>query len=164
MKKSTPIWTGAGVMVLGLLIAATPRFLFKVCEFQGTHMMMSSASGGAGHMYMPCHYTALASYMLGFLIFMMGGTLLLARTGEAASLLAIVLGGAAIAVILTPIVFPICADPNAPCNHGTKPMLMVLGLVTLIASGWLGLTSRRPAANNFSDSVAKATSSRLQKD
>lgn len=145
MKKGTPIWTGAGVMVLGLLIAATPRLLFKVCEFHGMYMM-SSANGKAGHMYMPCHYTALASYMLGFLIFLMGATLLLARMGEAASLLAIVLGGAAIAVILTPIVFPICEDPNAPCNQGTKPMLMVLGLVTLIASGWLGLTSRRPAA------------------
>lgn len=138
--------------MLGTLIAATPRFLFKVCEFHGKFMPLASGKTG----YMPCHYTAIASYMVGLLIFLMGAALLLAKSGDAVRLLAMVLGGAAVAVILIPSVFPICPNPDDPCNHGAKPMLMVLGIVTLIVSGWLGLSSRRPAGHH-SGSVPSAT-------
>ncbi len=139
MKKSTRMSTGAGVIVLGALVAATPRFLFPVCEFSGIFMQL----GNGKTAYMLCHYTAVASYILGALIVLIGITLMLSRERESRRMLSVVLAGVAVAVTITPVILPICMNPDDPCNHGAKPLLIVLGIVTFLLAGWMGLASRK---------------------
>lgn len=142
MKKSTRIGAGAGVITLGAIIAITPRFLFPVCEYKGIFMQLANNRTD----YMHCHYTTVASYILAGLICLIGVTIVLANKRETVRMLSVVLAGAAIAVILTPVVFPICQNPDDPCNHGAKPMLIVMGIVTFFLAGWLGIASRKSNA------------------
>ncbi len=141
MKNSTRMGAGAAVIGLGALVAITPRFLFSICEYNGIFMQLGM--GKTAHM--PCYYTAQGSYILGLMIGLIGVTLVLARQRESARLLSVVLGGAGLAVMLLPVVYPICMNPDEPCNHGTKPMLMVLGIVTLGMAGWIAFASRKSA-------------------
>lgn len=143
MEKSTRIAGGAVALALGALVAITPRFLFPVCEYYGVRMDMGM--GKTEHMH--CFYTGRASLMAGALIGLIGVTLFLAKRKETIRLLSLVLGGAALAVIIIPAaLFPICQNPDMHCNHGTMPLLIVLGIGTLMTSGWLGFTARKSAA------------------
>ncbi len=143
MKKTTRVTAGGVVISLGALVAATPRFLFPVCEYYGHFMKLPN--GKTGHM--PCFYTASASYLIGMLVCFIGVTLLLAKDRNTIRLLAVVLAGVAIGVILLPVIFPICQNPDDPCNHGAKPMIIVLGIMTMMMAGWLGFSSRRSTVN-----------------
>ncbi len=142
MKKSTRIGAGAGAMTLGAVIAATPRFLFPVCEYKGIFMQLANNRTD----FMHCHYTTVTSYILAGLIALIGVAIILANSRDAVRMLSVVLAGAAFAVILTPVVLPICQNPDEPCNHGTKPMLIVMGIITFFLAGWLGLASRKTNA------------------
>lgn len=142
MKKNTRIAAGAGVISLGALVAATPRYLFPVCEYNGIFIQLPN--GKTGHM--PCFYTATASYLIGMLVCLIGLSLLMAKGRDAIRQLSVVLGGTAVGVVLLPLIFPICQNPDEPCNHGTKPMLIMLGLIIMMMAGWLGFSSRRSAA------------------
>jgi hypothetical protein len=143
LKRNTQIAAGAGVLSLGALIAITPRFLFSICEYNGIFMQLGN--GKTAHM--PCYYTALGSYVMGAMIGLIGITMILSKGRESIRMLSVVLGGAAIAVISTPVIFPICLNPDEPCNHGTKPMLIVLGVMTLMVSGWMVLSSRKSSGD-----------------
>ena len=149
MKKSTRMGVGAGVITLGGIIAITPRFLFPVCEYNGIFVQLANNRTD----FMHCHYTTVASYLLAGIIGLIGITLLFARERETTRLLSVVLAGAAVAVILTPVVFPICQNPDEPCNHGTKPMLIVMGIITFFMAGWLRASSRKTRAVYCSRSV-----------
>ncbi|MHB1361326.1 MAG: DUF4418 family protein [Thermoleophilia bacterium] len=153
MKKSTRIGIGAGVIALGGIIAITPRFLFPVCEYNGIFMQLANGRTD----YMHCHYTTVASYLLAGIIGLIGTTILFARERETTRLLSVVLAGAAAAVILTPIVFPVCQNLDDPCNHGTKPMLIVMGIITFFMAGWLRAASRKTHAAYSSKSVSDTT-------
>ncbi|MBE0428430.1 MAG: DUF4418 family protein [Thermoleophilia bacterium] len=140
MSKRNSMAAGAGVAALGALVAATPRYLFPVCEYFGVRMEMQ---GRTDHMH--CFYTARASLMIGLIIGLIGIALFLSRRPETRRLLSLVLAGSAGAVILVPTaLFTVCQNPDMHCNHGTVPLLIVLGITTLLFSGWLGLTSRAP--------------------
>jgi hypothetical protein len=132
---------GAGgvTIALGILIALTPRFLFSICEYNGIFMQLGN--GKTAHM--PCYYTAMGSYIMGAMIGLIGITVLMARGRETTRKLSAVLGGAALAVMFLPAVFPICLNPDEPCNHGTKPMLIVFGFMTLVVGGWMAFSSRK---------------------
>ena len=141
MKNSTTTGAGSAVIALGALIALTPRFLFSVCEYNGIFMQMGM--GKTAHM--PCYFTARGAYIVGILIALIGITIVLAKARETVRLLSVVLAGAAIAVVLLPVVFPICPNPDDPCNHGAQPMLIVLGIITFMVAGWLAISSRNSA-------------------
>ena len=142
MKSSSRLATGAGITAIGLLVAATPRFLFPICEYHGIFMQMMGKTD-----HMPCFGTARSAYIIGALIGLIGVTVLLSKGPEALRMLAIVLAGASAAVIATPYIFPVCANPDEPCNHGTVPMLIVLGIVGLGMSAWLAYAARKSRAN-----------------
>lgn len=139
MKKSTRISAGAGILALGALVAATPRYLFPVDEFSGLYTQLPNGMSD----FMHCHYALMASYLMAPLIGIIGITLMLAKTREAVQLLSVIMGGAFTAVLLIPVVFPMCANPDHPCNRGTKPLLMVLGMIGMMMSGWMAFSSRR---------------------
>jgi len=138
MKQSTRIGLASAVIALGILVAITPRFLFSICEYNGIFMQLGA--GKTAHM--SCYYTARGAYILGALVALIGITMLLATTREALRLLSVILGGAGIGVILLPIVYPICMNPDEPCNHGTKPMLIVLGIIVAMIAIFSGFSSR----------------------
>lgn len=151
MKNSTKIATGAGITGLGALVALTPRYIFPVCEYHGVRMEMMGKSFS-----MSCYYTAHASMVVGILIALIGIAVIISRPDSLRSL-ALVLAGAGAAVILIPTVFfPICHNPDMHCNHGTQPMLIVLGVTTLLTSGFLALASGKtvPSMNQVSEAAA----------
>jgi len=129
-----------GVIVLGVLVAITPRFLFPVCEYEGIFMQL----GNDKTTHMGCYFLSMASYVMGTMVALVGLTLLLAKGRETIRMLSVILGGAGIAVMVLPFFFPICLNPDHPCNRGAKPLIMVLGIVTLMSAGYLGLSSRKP--------------------
>lgn len=140
MKKSSQIATGAGVAALGALVALTPRYIFPVCEYFGVRMEMGSSSVPMG-----CYYTSKGSLLAGLLIVLIGIAIMIAKSAALQSL-ALVLAGAGLGVILIPtVLMPICHNPDMHCNHGTKPMLIVLGIVTMITAGWTAYGSRSNA-------------------
>lgn len=136
MKDNTRIATGAGVTLLGALIALAPRFGFlRVCEFAGKQGMNGE--------HMHCYYTARAALVIGILTAMIGAVIMLAKNPLIRTILAAVLGGAAIATILNPVVlYPICPNPDMPCNLGIKPLMIVIGIVIVGLAIWLGVSGR----------------------
>jgi hypothetical protein len=151
MKQSTRTGLAGAVIALGMLVAITPRFLFSICEYNGIFMQLGA--GKTAHM--PCYYTARGAYIIGTLVALIGITLLLAKARETVRLLSVVLGGAGIAVMLLPILYPICPNPDEPCNHGTKPMLIVLGIIILMIAVFSGLSSRKSQAEMSTPSDTK---------
>ncbi|MHB0867620.1 MAG: DUF4418 family protein [Thermoleophilia bacterium] len=140
MKKSSQIATGAGVAALGALVALTPRYIFPVCEYFGVRMEM-----GSGSVPMSCYYTSRGSLLAGLLIVLIGIAITTARPAALQSL-ALVLAGAGLGVFLIPtFLFPVCHNPEMHCNNGTKPMLLVLGIVIMIMAGWTAYGSRSNA-------------------
>ncbi|MFA5810691.1 MAG: DUF4418 family protein, partial [Thermoleophilia bacterium] len=59
------------------------------------------------------------------------------------TILAALLGGAAIATILNPVIlYPICPNADMPCNLGIKPLMIVIGIVIVGLAIWLGISGR----------------------
>lgn len=140
MKKSSQIATGVGVAALGALVALTPRYIFPVCEYFGVQMEVGNSSVSMG-----CYYTSRGALLAGLLIVLIGIAIIIAKPAALQSL-ALVLAGAGLGVILLPtVLMPICHNPDMHCNHGTKPMLIVLGMVTMIMAGWTAYGSRSNA-------------------
>lgn len=136
MKDSTRIGVGAAVLALGAIVALAPRFGFlAVCEYAGK-MGMNGA-------HMHCFYTARAALVIGILTGLVGIGIILFKNPLVGSFLAVALGGAAIATLLNPVVlYPICPNADMPCNQGIKPLMIVIGVVTIGLALWFGLSSR----------------------
>ncbi|MHB0915908.1 MAG: DUF4418 family protein [Thermoleophilia bacterium] len=139
MSKSARMGAGAGLVIIGALVYATPRYLLPVCEYFGVRMEVM----GKG-VPMSCYYTARASLLMGLIIALVGIAVMIASRPDALRSLSLVLAGAGVGVILIPtVLFPICHNPDMHCNEGSKPLLIVLGGITLIMSAWLALSSRK---------------------
>ena len=139
MEKTTRFGLGAGIVAIGALVYATPRYLLPVCEYFGVRMEMMGKSSP-----MQCFYTARASLLIGIIIALAGVAVMIATRPEALRSVALVLAGAGTGVILIPtVLFPICHNADMHCNNGAKPLLIVLGFLTLVMAGWLAMASRR---------------------
>ncbi|MFA6001982.1 MAG: DUF4418 family protein [Thermoleophilia bacterium] len=136
MKDNTRIATGAAVTILGALIALAPRFGFlRVCEYAGKL--------GMNGQHMHCYYTARAALVIGILTAIIGVVIMLTKNPLIQAISAAALGGAAIATILNPVVlYPICPNPDMPCNLGIKPLMIVIGIVIVGLAIWLGASLR----------------------
>ncbi|MFA5802669.1 MAG: DUF4418 family protein [Thermoleophilia bacterium] len=136
MKYSTRIAIGAGVTILGALIALAPRFGFlRVCEYAGKLGMNGT--------HMHCYYTARAALVIGILTGILGVVIMLVKNPVIGTILAAALGGAAMATILNPVVFyPICPNADMPCNLGIKPLMIVIGILLTGVALWLGISGR----------------------
>jgi len=199
VKTNTRIGVGIAIIILGLLVILTPRYLFPVCDFSSdgdsSNAATMAAAGGEGILlaqnggtdqmaqamddmdtsttmdgmegmdhgdtamemdeevdhgtmqstgHMQCYYTYRGALMLGMLIMLIGVAVMLATTAEATRLLALVLGGTAVAVITLPTyVLPICENPQMECHDGSEPMLIVIGAVILAVAGAMAVFAGR---------------------
>jgi len=128
---------GIAATVSGLLVILVPTLLLPVC-----HQKVETKAGAL--LPMPCHYTARAELAVGGLLILTGMLLYASkRRPETGMTLSLVTLGLGVVVILIPtILIGTCRDPEHPCNLGTKPALLLLGLLTM-AVGGVGLWRAR---------------------
>jgi len=79
---------------------------------------------------MRCNWTARAEWIIGALILISGLLVAFAKSDEARKRLSNQVLFLGLAAILTPIfIIPTCMNPDMACNIGTKPALIILGVV-----------------------------------
>ncbi|GBE57627.1 hypothetical protein BMS3Abin01_00548 [bacterium BMS3Abin01] len=196
MKTNVRLAAGIIIIILGLLIAITPRYILPVCDYQskedasmGQSILLAQATGMDGDMTTmtgttgtttgmdggmgtstgmddmnsdmagadskmdegmegmdmsggnsPCYFTSRGAITLGLIIMLIGLAVMIASTPEAVRLLALVLGGAGLLVILTPLyLLPVCENPQMACNKGAEQLLIVLGVATMLAAAVIAL-------------------------
>jgi len=145
----------AGILILlGFLIIATPWFIFPICEIADKQSSMQGMQMGTGSdqsssmtagTHMTCWYTAEAETGTGALA-VFAGLILLVLPGRDArqAIGGITVGIGAITILLPTVLIGMCTDPDSPCNIGTKPALVLLGLLTAVIGLWL-VTARDTA-------------------
>lgn len=145
-KTRNLIVTGIFIL-LGLLIVLTPWYIFPICEIaekSGT-MQMGTSSDNAMNMntdsgaHMTCWYTAEAEAGTGALVILVGLVLFaLPNRDSRRSLGIIAIGLGVITVLLPTYLIGMCtSSPDTPCNIGTKPALILLGVLTAITGIYL---------------------------
>ena len=113
---------GIVIAVFGVLIILTP-IIFPVCEG-----LLELVNGK--QVPMRCNWTARAEWIIGALILISGLLVAFAKSDEARKRLNNQVLFLGLATILTPIfIIPTCMNPDMACNIGTKPALIILGVV-----------------------------------
>jgi len=114
---------GAAAIVLGLLIALGPQFLFKVCE-------------PMGEMIMKCHWTAQAEIGIGAFIAALGIALLIFADVKTRLGLAIAVFLSGILALLIPhVLIGGCAMDTMPCRKIAFPAITVISILLIIGAG-----------------------------
>ena len=115
---------GAAAIVLGLLIALGPQFLFKVCEPMGEN-------------FMRCHWTAQAEIGIGALIAALGIALTLFASPKTrlGLVIGILLSGI-LALLIPHVLIGGCPMPSMPCRKIAFPAITVISILLLIGSGF----------------------------
>jgi uncharacterized membrane protein len=122
MKKMNII-IGAIVVVLGLLIALGPQFLFKVCPIH--------EEGGFSH----CHWSAQAEIGMGFLVVALGVCMIVLREPKTQLGLAIAAFLASFVTLAIPhTLIGGCAMATMACHRVAFPALTVESVILLIVS------------------------------
>jgi len=118
---------GAAAIVLGLLIALGPQFLFKVCEPMGEN-------------FMKCHWSAQAEIGVGFLIAALGIalTLFAAPKTRLGLVIGILLSGV-LALLIPHALIGGCAMPSMPCRKIAFPAITVISILLLIGGAFYTL-------------------------
>ena len=120
MKKSIII--GSTIIVLGLLIALGPQFLFKVC----------TAHGGT---FPLCHWTARAELGMGRLIAALGICLIVFNDPK--TQLGLIIGIFLISIMVIGIPHALiggCKSSEMACRKITFPVITVIGIILLVYS------------------------------
>jgi hypothetical protein len=123
------ILSGAGVIVLGLLISLGPQFLFKACGPVAAH-------DGGGPTWMKCHWSAQAEIGVGALTAALGAAILVFASKEIRiGLLVGVFLSAILALLIPHVLIGGCPMATMPCRVLTFPAVTVLSILLLILSG-----------------------------
>jgi Domain of unknown function (DUF4418) len=133
----------AGILIiLGLLIAITPWYIFPVCEAGTSGDNSGGMKMGAGSdqqmtksgTHMKCWYTAEAEVVVGTFVALAGIVLLFLKgqgKRRAIGIATIVLG--VLTILIPTFLIGVCNTSDAPCRIGTLPALIILGVLTVIA-------------------------------
>ena len=114
---------GSAAIVLGLLIALGPQFLFEVC----------AAMDGN---FMKCHWSAQAEIGIGALIVALGLASLFFASPKIRLGLAIGIFLSGILALLIPyVLIGGCAMDSMPCRKAAFPAITVIGILLLIGTG-----------------------------
>jgi drug/metabolite transporter (DMT)-like permease len=125
---------GAFLILLGILVMLTPWIIFPVCEVEG--MYLKTVSGV--QMPMKCGWTARAETGMGALIIVGGGLLIARGTPETRQAVGVFSIATGILVILFPtVLIGMCALADHPCRQLTLPALEILGIIVIVAGGYL---------------------------
>ncbi len=132
-------WPAIILIILGVLLAIAPWTFAPVCEVNGMYAQLASGKT----LPMPCGWTARAEVGLGALLIVAGALLAIAKSNETKRIIGII--GAAIGVLA--ILFPtnitgMCGMADHPCNLLTKPVLILLGIATIIVSAYVAYSAR----------------------
>jgi len=117
------IISGSAAIVLGLLVALGPMFLFKVC---GAHL------DGIPR----CNWAARAELCMGILVAAMGICLIIftdVKTGLGLSI-GIFLMGLVTGVLPVQRLMGFCSEPEMACNRAAFPALIVLSALIVIGA------------------------------
>lgn len=139
--RKTYRWLGMLAAVSGLLVILVPLLLLPVCQ-----QKVETKTGAL--LPMPCRHTARAEMAMGGLL-ILAGVLLYAFGQEATTgmSLSLVILGVGVGVMLMPtVLIGTCRMPEHPCNVGTKPALLLLGVWTMGIGGvglWLTRAKNR---------------------
>ncbi len=148
MKKN--IILGSVLIILGLLIAVGPQTIFPVCGAKATTdssqsmsenmNMFSEGNAGAAAMSpkkMACNYTAKAELGAGGFIAILGVLFLILKDDKTRLGIGIASALQGILVILYPtVLMGVCGSVHMGCNAVTRPALVILGVITLLISGY----------------------------
>ena len=130
----------SALLVLGVLIVLTPWYILPVCEVYGAYLKTATGS----EIPMKCGWTARAEIGTGVGIVSIGAVLLaFGKRKETLRALGVV--GATLGVLT--VLFPtyligVCASAEHPCNMGTRPGLVLLGVLTIVVSLTMVLTAK----------------------
>lgn len=110
-----------GIMLLltGLLVVLTPRFILPTCEYQGFSKMA-------------CSDTGTAEMFIGVMIMASSGGLFFSKSRENLRWLSFsaLVGG--VSVVWIPEAIGYCHSGRMPCNYGTVPVLRLLGVLIIL--------------------------------
>jgi len=125
---------GAAAIVLGLLIALGPQFLFKVCEPMGEN-------------FMRCHWTAQAEIGIGALIAALGIalTLFAAPKTRLGLVIGILLSGI-LALLIPHALIGGCSMSSMQCRKIAFPSITVISILLLIGGALYTLHLARKKA------------------
>jgi hypothetical protein len=121
---------GSALLIFGLLITLTPRYILPVCEFYGKPKMA-------------CSYMARAELFMGLIILSIAIGAFLSKTPDALRWLMFTALFAGASVIVIPEVLGYCPSPQMPCHYGTVPLLRLLGGLTVITAA-VGFVISKP--------------------
>lgn len=139
MRNRNLIFAGVFVL-LGILLALAPLALFPVCEHEGLRMRLASGK----EVPMKCFWTARAELGLAILLVANGILLtLFSKTGDGRTAAGMAAAIGVVVILVPSVLIGTCMNPQMPCNVGTKPALLFLG-VLVIAAGGLGLYMLKP--------------------
>jgi hypothetical protein len=132
-------WPSIVLIIMGILLIVSPWTITPVCEVEGMYAKLANGK----EFPMPCGWTARAEVGIGALVVVAGILLAIAKSDESKMMIGIFGAVLGLLAILFPVaITKMCALPDHPCNLMTKPMLIILGLIVIIVSGWVIYTSR----------------------
>jgi hypothetical protein len=126
MKKRL---TFGGIFVLlGLLIAFGPFYLFRVCDVNG----ISDLFGGG---MMHCNHTANWEFVVGLAIVVLAIlSIIINVKGVQIALYTLTLISGILALLLPTTLTGVCADPHMHCHAITLPALIILSAIVIVLS------------------------------
>lgn len=120
--------TSIGSIIVGLLLAAGPQFLFKPCP--------------TTEKIMKCFWSCRALIVVGIIIALVGLLQLLAKEKESRKMLSIVGLALCVCAILIPtVIIGACAKPEMACVMKTFPITHSLSAIGILLQG-IGLISK----------------------
>jgi len=129
--------TGAVIIIAGLMLLATPRYIFPVCG-----MGKKPPEKTTEEIKHKCHGTLHAETAIGGVSIFLGLGFIFApgiRSRKTLSL--VIIAAAALAIIFPTAITGVCGIPSMSCRHGTVPFLVTVGII-MGAAGVAGLFIR----------------------
>ncbi|MDR1147372.1 MAG: DUF4418 family protein [Spirochaetaceae bacterium] len=121
---------GAAAIVLGLLVALGPQFLFKVCEPTPT---LLHTNGN----FMKCHWTAQAEVGVGLLITALGIALTIFASPKTRLGLVIgILFSGVLALLIPHVLIGGCGADTMTCRKVAFPAITVISILLLIGGSF----------------------------
>ncbi len=109
------------LLLIGLLVFLTPRYILPTCEYQGFSKMA-------------CSYTGTAEMFIGAIVMTAAVGIILSKTRETLRWSGLTTLTAGLSVIFAPEAIGYCHNSRMPCNYGTVPVLRLLGGLIIILS------------------------------
>lgn len=135
-------WLGWLTLAAGLLLTFGPHNLFTVCADHGHFMVLQNGN----QVPMRCTWTANTAQALGVFLAVLGLIMVLGKVQNLTRLYSPIVALLGLLIVLLPLyVVPTCPNPDMACNLETKPTLIGVGVVLLVAGAFAYFTSRREA-------------------